>query len=128
MHSNINNNNNNNNNNNYNNNMPVKLSYENRENMNFEKRYQEPLKPFIPIQNHLEIQTYDKGPLPLPFPSPYSGINKYSNIHDEPIKLVKQDRRLDIDEDDDEDRLLVIARSNEEDSDHGSSDRADDSV
>ena len=137
---------NNNNNNNNNNNLPLKLS----QNINFDKRYphlphhhhaQEHMKPFIPIQaaasnmqpKPLEVKTYEnKGPAPLPFPSPY--LVKYGGRMEEPIQLVKERASREEELDDDEDRLLVIAHREssvgpaDEDSDHGSSDRAEDSV
>lgn len=85
----------------------------------------QPLKP-------LEIKTFDK-------PLPYKVEVKNYNGMDEPIKLVKPvDRRNDEindigDDDDDDDRLLVIAHrengnGNHDDSDHDSSERADDSA
>ena len=134
------------NNNNNNNNLPLKLS----QNINFDKRYphlphhhhaQEHMKPFIPIQaaasnmqaKPLEVKTYEnKGPAPLPFPSPY--LVKYGGRMEEPIQLVKERASREEELDDDEDRLLVIAHREssvgpaDEDSDHGSSDRAEDSV
>ena len=88
----------------------------------------------LELQRPLEIKTYE-ATLPHSFPSPYT--IKYSPMGplDEPMQLVTSRRHQEEEEDEEEEeeRLLVIAHRDTgahggEDSDPGSSDRAEDSV
>jgi len=122
----------NNNNNNNNNNLPLKHNFDKRD-ITFDKRYQEPLKQYD--SKPLELNSYEK-PLNIPLHSPFGSMNNkaYHGL-EQPMKLVKPIDRSDVhddDDDDDDDHLLVIAHrengNHEDESDHESSERAEDSV
>jgi len=131
-----NNNNNSNNNNNNNNNLHMKHVYDKRD-VAFEKRYDDPNHSYEKYDKPVDIKAY--GSNEVAHSINYSNMNgkPYHGL-DQPIKLIKPIKHdpVDIegdDEDEEDDRLLVIAhRENgnheEDESDHGSSDRADDSV
>ena len=119
-----------NNNNNNNNNLPMKHNFDKRD-ITFDKRYQEPLKQYD--SKPIELNSYEK-PLNIPLHSPFGSMNNkaYHGL-EQPMKLVKPIDRSDVhdDDDDDDDHLLVIAHrenGSHEDSDHESSERAEDSV
>jgi len=111
----------------------MKHNFDKRD-ITFDKRYQEPLKAYD--SKPLEINSYDK-PLSIPLHSPFGTMNNNKAYHglEQPIKLVKPIDRSNVhddDDDDDDDHLLVIAHrengNHEDESDHESSERAEDSV
>jgi len=113
-----------------NNNLPMKHNSFDKRDITFDKRYQEPLKPFDPINGVMDMKT-----VPIPFNNlPHKPYQCLDARLEQPIKLTKPlDRpdHNDEDEDDEDDRLLVIAHrenASPEDSDHESSESAEHSV
>jgi len=102
-----------------------------KQEMNFDKRYEEPIKPYESHGKPMDLKQFETKTLTHPISSSY---DKTYHVLEEPIKLVKPISRSDDheeEEDDDDDRLLVIAHrenGNHEDSENESSERAEDSV